>query len=143
GNRIKLSAARSASFLHVCFLKMEPARESIEKMSEAYTGPEEIQVVGRECYIYYPDGAGKSRLNLERWLKVAATARNWNTVNRLAELAASLQVRIAVFFKQVLTSPRSSRNRPLMTNKQADVLVILMVTGNTSQLKFCRWLGGR
>src|SRR5262249_27291155 len=90
GNPLKLSAGRNASFLHVCFLKMEPAKESVEKMSAAYTGPEEIQVVGRECYIYYPDGAGKSRLDLERWLKVAATARNWNTVNRLAELAASL-----------------------------------------------------
>jgi uncharacterized protein (DUF1697 family) len=37
----------------------------------------------REIYIYYPDGVGRSRLRVD----VRGTARNWNTVLRLAALA--------------------------------------------------------
>src|SRR5262249_3333986 len=73
GNPIKLSAGRHASLLHVCFLKSEPDKHSVEHLSAGYHGPEEIQVVGRECYVYYTEGAGRSKLNLERWLKVVGT----------------------------------------------------------------------
>ena len=38
---------------------------------------------GREIYIYYPDGIGRSRLKID----VCGTARNWNTVLKLAALA--------------------------------------------------------
>jgi uncharacterized protein (DUF1697 family) len=37
---------------------------------------------GREIYIVYPDGVGRSRLKLD----VVGTARNWNTVLKLADL---------------------------------------------------------
>jgi len=56
-------------------------------------GPEELRIEGRELYIYYPDGAGKSKLSntlLERTLQTAGTARNWNTVTRLLEMAEAL-----------------------------------------------------
>ena len=42
---------------------------------------------GRELYIVYPDGIGRSKLTnqlIERMLGTRGTARNWNTVLKLA-----------------------------------------------------------
>jgi uncharacterized protein (DUF1697 family) len=54
--------------------------------------PEEVRMDGREVYIYYPDGMGRSKLVpvLERALKKSGTARNWNTVTRLLEMAEKM-----------------------------------------------------
>ena len=46
---------------------------------------------GREIYIHYPDGQGTSKLTnaaIEKKLGTRATARNWNTVMKLASLVA-------------------------------------------------------
>jgi uncharacterized protein (DUF1697 family) len=48
-------------------------------------------VHGREVYLSYPNGSGRTRLTLdyiERTLGVTGTARNWRTVQRLATLVA-------------------------------------------------------
>lgn len=53
-----------------------------------WEGPEEVAVEKRHLYLYYPDGMGRSKLShtfIERRLKVAGTARNWNTVSKLAK----------------------------------------------------------
>jgi uncharacterized protein (DUF1697 family) len=45
---------------------------------------------GRQAYIVYPNGIVRSRLTnalLERNLATRGTARNWNTVMKLAALA--------------------------------------------------------
>jgi len=45
---------------------------------------------GQQAYIVYPDGIGRSRLTaalIERKLATRGTARNWNTVMKLAALA--------------------------------------------------------
>jgi uncharacterized protein (DUF1697 family) len=52
--------------------------------------PEQIAIAGREIYAWHPDGVQRSRLAKEisdRRLGVTVTARNWNTVVRLLELA--------------------------------------------------------
>jgi len=44
---------------------------------------------GREIYLYYPDGQGTSKLTnavIEKKLGTRGTARNWNTVTKLAAL---------------------------------------------------------
>ena len=54
-------------------------------------GREQAQVVGRAAYIVYPDGIGTSVFTgarLDRALGVRGTGRNWNTVLKLAEMAA-------------------------------------------------------
>jgi uncharacterized protein (DUF1697 family) len=45
----------------------------------------------RHAYIYYPDGAGNSKLTprlIETKLETRGTARNWNTVLKLQALVA-------------------------------------------------------
>ncbi len=79
--------------LHVGFLAEKPSWETQKKL-EAITGiPEELHLVGRDLFIYFPDGAGRSKLTpvLDRILKSSATARNWNSVNKMLELAAALK----------------------------------------------------
>jgi uncharacterized protein (DUF1697 family) len=44
-----------------------------------------VRPKGSEIYIYYPDGVGASRLKID----VCGTARNWNTVLKLAAVAGA------------------------------------------------------
>jgi uncharacterized protein (DUF1697 family) len=49
---------------------------------------EEIAVIGREIFIHYPEGAGASRLRLPA--AAAGTARNLNTLRKLAEILGEM-----------------------------------------------------
>ena len=55
-------------------------------------GPEELHVAPRELYIYFPDGMGRSKLPaaIEKVMKGTGTARNWNSVTKLLEMAEKL-----------------------------------------------------
>ncbi|WP_026618629.1 DUF1697 family protein [Ensifer sp. WSM1721] len=75
------------NFLLVTFLPEPPAADALEKL--VAPDGEEVQVRGREIYIHYPDGSGRSKLKLPA-LK-PGTARNLNTVRKLAEMAAAME----------------------------------------------------
>ena len=47
-------------------------------------------IEGREVYAWHPGGVQRSKVNklLAQRLGVTATARNWNTVTKLLELAS-------------------------------------------------------
>lgn len=69
--------------LHVHFLAEElPAALAAAMRARSY-GADEWAASGREVYVYYPKGAGLSKFTL----KPVATARNWNVVHKLVELA--------------------------------------------------------
>ncbi|PZU87485.1 MAG: hypothetical protein DI528_07425 [Shinella sp.] len=51
-------------------------------------GGEEVVVLGREIYVHYPIGAGRSRLKLP--VLKRGTARNINTVAKLSQMAHAL-----------------------------------------------------
>jgi len=74
---------------YVAFLSEEPESENIKKMEILRNTPEEWVVSGKEIYLFYSSGYGKSKLTnnvFESKLKVIATTRNWNTVNTLSTL---------------------------------------------------------
>jgi uncharacterized protein (DUF1697 family) len=48
-------------------------------------GTEKIRISGREVYVHYPDGMGKSKLKFPK-MDEQGTARNINTVNKLVEM---------------------------------------------------------
>jgi uncharacterized protein (DUF1697 family) len=57
-------------------------------------GSEELHLRGRELFIYFPDGQGRSKLPwgpIERALGCSYTGRNWNTVLKLTEMATKLE----------------------------------------------------
>jgi uncharacterized protein (DUF1697 family) len=77
--------------LVVVFLSDEPNAAAARALTESYAGPEEAHVTGREMYVYYPDGQGRSKFThtlIEKTLGVSGTARNWNTVKKLEATGA-------------------------------------------------------
>ena len=75
--------------LHVTFLSELPAAAAVAKLDPDRSPPDAFVVDGREVFISYPNGSGRSRLTLdylERVLGVQGTARNWRTVQRLTAL---------------------------------------------------------
>jgi uncharacterized protein (DUF1697 family) len=53
-----------------------------------WPGPERIEIRGRDAYLVYPQGIGRSKLTvarIEKALGVRGTGRNWATVLKLAE----------------------------------------------------------
>ena len=84
-------AKAEPSRTYVMFLKSAPPAEAVQALLAAVEPmPERAAVRGREAYLYYADGAGTSKLTnalIERKLGVRGTARNWNTVGKLAAFA--------------------------------------------------------
>ncbi len=70
------------------FLDAPPASDTLKTVAGKKN--EEIRLGRRELYVYYPDGQGQSRLRIPA--AVSGTARNMNTVAKLAEMAARLKV---------------------------------------------------
>jgi uncharacterized protein (DUF1697 family) len=85
-------AARDPGHLLVMVCKTAPEPADLKALQGAIAGPEVIRAQGREAYITYPDGVGRSRLThalIESKLGTKGTARNWNTVMKLGELTSS------------------------------------------------------
>lgn len=77
--------------LHVAFLNRAPDRARVDTLDASRFAPDEFAVGAREIYLHCPDGIGRSKLATALGAKLApapATVRNWNTVTRLAEMAA-------------------------------------------------------
>ena len=70
----------------VNFLSDEPDSELVGALQSEDHSPEAIAVEGAEAYVWTPDGVKAMTISyayLERRLGVVATARNWNTVQRI------------------------------------------------------------
>ena len=63
---------------------------SCDAFDHAAVAPDEVRFAGREIYVWYRNGMAGSKLGDNPWRRVGATStdRNWNTVTRLAALAA-------------------------------------------------------
>jgi uncharacterized protein (DUF1697 family) len=75
----------------VSFLASELPKERLAELAALAREPERLVAIGRELYAWHPEGVARSKLwarLADRGIGVKATARNWNTVTALAELAA-------------------------------------------------------
>jgi uncharacterized protein (DUF1697 family) len=89
-NPFRKEAERDPSHLVVMFLKAAANAKDVRAVQAAITGPEIVRADGKHLYIVYPDGIGRSRLTnalLEKKLGIRGTARNWNTVLKIAAMA--------------------------------------------------------
>ena len=74
----------------ITFLSDEPAAHDVADLERDRFTPDRFQLLGSEIYMYYPTGAGRSKMTLdyfEKRLGVRGTARNLNTVSKLIELS--------------------------------------------------------
>ena len=88
-NPFKDEAKADPSHLLIHFFRQPPNPENLAAVQAAIRGPEKTCPIGKEVYVFYPDGIGTSTVTrTPGWNKLmgGSTARNWNTVVKLAEL---------------------------------------------------------
>jgi uncharacterized protein (DUF1697 family) len=83
------------SKLLVTFFGSDPGEEARVKVRAIKCAPDEFFIDGREAYIYFASGAGRPTLSwpaIPKKLKVSGTARNWNSVTKMLEMAERMEV---------------------------------------------------
>ena len=88
-NPFQNQQSKESKWVVVMFLATLPDDTTQEDFLKTYVGPEELFIIGKELYIYYTHGVGRSKLShsfIEKKLKTLGTARNWNTILQLQEL---------------------------------------------------------
>ena len=78
------------SKMAVIFLTEEPTSDQIARIAEVDYPPDKFKIIGKEIYIYCPNGFGRTKLYtnfFENRMKVTGTARNWKTINAVLEIA--------------------------------------------------------
>ncbi len=80
--------------LLVNFLARDPGPDARKKLLAIKTDPEELRIEGRELFIYFPNGMGRSKLPwtaMEKTLQTSGTGRNWNSVAKVLAMAEKLE----------------------------------------------------
>lgn len=87
------AAANAPTTVHAALLENAPHLENVERVRACAVKGEEIEIVGSVAYLHTPHGFGTSKLaaKFDAWIGVTNTARNWNTVRKLAELGHALE----------------------------------------------------
>jgi uncharacterized protein (DUF1697 family) len=76
-------------YLHAAVLEAKPEPGKVEALRALASEGERVEVVGKVAYLHTPNGFGTSKLavRFDKGIGVGNTARNWNTVLKLLELA--------------------------------------------------------
>lgn len=83
--------AATPTLLHVSFSAQPLPPKALGPEDAARFAPDQFRLDGAHVYLWYPNGAGRTKLTndvIERRTGQRATARNWNTVLALQELLA-------------------------------------------------------
>ena len=90
-NPFPAEAKKDPSRLVMMCLRDAPAPAAVKALQAAIKGREVVRAAGKCAYFVYPDGQGRSKLTIqmiEKAFGTRGTARNWNTVLKLGELAS-------------------------------------------------------
>jgi uncharacterized protein (DUF1697 family) len=101
-NPFVTEAGENGALVHAGFLASPAAKDAAGALSAIVTKyparRDRYVLDGETIYFHFPDGAGETKFSgktLDKALGVAATARNWNTVLKLYEMASGRQDRLA------------------------------------------------
>ena len=88
------AAADAPTTVHAALLESTPHVEDIERVRACAVKGEELAVIEGVAYLHTPHGFGKSKMaeKFDKWIGVTNTARNWNTVLKLAELGRAAEL---------------------------------------------------
>ena len=87
-----LEAGAETDKLHIAFLADLPDSAHVESLDPNRSPVDEFAVLGREIYLYCPNGLARSKLTnnyFDSRLSTTSTMRNWKTVLKLLELSTS------------------------------------------------------
>jgi len=81
---------KPGNLLHAAWLDGLPEPEKFDALTTLAANGDRIAVVGRAAYIHTPNGFSNSKMaaRFDKGIGVPNTARNWNTVLKLRDLAA-------------------------------------------------------
>jgi uncharacterized protein (DUF1697 family) len=82
--------------LHVSFLGAKLDKDAHNLLVALPLKGEELVPSGSELFLYFPNGAGKSKLpwgKIDKICQTQGTARNWNSVAKLLAMAEALESR--------------------------------------------------
>jgi uncharacterized protein (DUF1697 family) len=92
GNPYGAEAKRDPAHVHVTCFKRPLDKAKVKTVQGEITGREVLQCDGRHLYMVFPDGMGTSKATpLVAKRLPGGTARNWNTVMKLASLVSPAQ----------------------------------------------------
>lgn len=83
------------SRLYVTFLSELPKKTVLKNLAALASKRDQFHIIDQEIYLYCPDGYGNTKLSnnaFEKILSVGATTRNWNTVNKLCDMASEISL---------------------------------------------------
>jgi uncharacterized protein (DUF1697 family) len=89
-NPFRAEAKSDPARLIMMCLRDAPTPAAVKALQAAIKGRETVAAKGKHAYFVYPDGQGRSKLTIamiEKAFGTRGTARNWNTVLKLGELA--------------------------------------------------------
>jgi uncharacterized protein (DUF1697 family) len=78
------------SKMAVVFLHEEVTEEQLRKVEGIDYPPDKFKIVGREIFIYCPNGFGRTKIYtnfFEKKMGVTGTARNWKTITTILNIA--------------------------------------------------------
>jgi len=83
----------SGKALHLFFYEPLTAEPATERLQALKADSEDFKLTDSVFYLHAPDGVGRSKLaaSAERSIGAPVTARNWNTVSKLASMVGSLR----------------------------------------------------
>ncbi|HEV7299300.1 MAG TPA: DUF1697 domain-containing protein [Tepidisphaeraceae bacterium] len=83
---------REGKHLHAALLAARPTPAAVSSLLSHAKPGEGLKIVGDVAYLHTPFGFGTSKLaeRFDKGLGVTNTARNWNTVQKLRNLAAAI-----------------------------------------------------
>lgn len=92
-NPFAAEADAAPATVHAALLAARPDPGRIKRLREGAGPGERIEIVGNVAWLHTPHGFGTSKLGekFDRGIGVTNTARNWNTVRRLAGLAKAAE----------------------------------------------------
>jgi uncharacterized protein (DUF1697 family) len=87
-NPLRKEAEAAPSAFLVTFYREPLDAALVKTLQSAISGPEKVRCVGRHLYMTFPEGIGNSKaaLLIDKTLRMKGTARNWNTVTKIAAL---------------------------------------------------------
>jgi len=93
-NPFAKAAANAPSTVHAALLARAPRAEDVERIRACALKGEGIEVIENIAYLHTPQGFGRCKMaeKFDQWIGVTNTARNWNTVRKLAELGRAAEM---------------------------------------------------
>ena len=92
-NPFAKAAANTPTAVHAALLEGAPKVKDVERIRACAVKGEDIKVVEGVAYLHTPNGFGTCKMaeKFDKWIGVTNTARNWNTVLKLAELGRTAE----------------------------------------------------